>query len=152
MFIVGMLLNMCSMLSVVHRGANFGLLAENNVTGVQYWPNQFPNVIFHAHDCYVSADHEEITCLTDTGAGAGASPCNCHARWVVKLMFACMTCWCVVVDLRWLVSIANQDSAIISTSYAIPTIHSVRLASPSNPHDPFEMDTRGGEVVIIEGM
>ena len=56
----------------VRSGANFGLMATNNVTLVQYWPNAFPNVLFTAHDCNVTRDHNEITCLTDRGAGRGA--------------------------------------------------------------------------------
>lgn len=57
-------------------GTNFGLKATSNVTFVKYWPNAFPNVIFTAQSCAVTRDHEEISCLTDVGAGAGGlRPC-----------------------------------------------------------------------------
>ena len=55
-------------------------------------------------------------------------------------------------DLRWLVRIADQDSAIISTDYDKPTIHHVGLQNPSNPNDPTELSSRGGEVIILSGM
>jgi len=106
------------------RGANFGLVATNNVTRVIYWPNAFPHVVFTATNCRVTRDHEEVTCLTDTGAGT---------------------------DLRWNVQIADQPSAVISTSYAIPSIHRVWLAAPSNPSDTAELTSGGNEVIVLAG-
>ena len=55
------------------RGTNFGLMATDNVTHVRYWPNEFPEVVFEAQDCHVTMDHEEITCVTDKGAGRGTT-------------------------------------------------------------------------------
>lgn len=104
------------------RGANFGLVAMNNVTRVTYRPNEFTHIEFEARQCNVTMDHIEVTCFTDPGAGR---------------------------DLRWDVRIANQNSRIISTNYAIPEIYSVVLG---HRPDSDIIDTTGGELLIITGV
>lgn len=94
----------------------------NNVTRVTYRPNEFTHIEFEARQCNVTMDHIEVTCFTDPGAGR---------------------------DLRWDVRIANQNSRIISTNYAIPEIYSVVLG---HRPDSDIIDTTGGELLIITGV
>lgn len=105
------------------EGANFGTVGDNAIVQVTYWPNLHASVVFFAQQCNVTVDHHEIRCLTGPGAGE---------------------------DLRWAVTVEDQTSIVVSTSYGAPVIHSIQLLEPGDRPD--ELDSNGDEIVVLSGV
>jgi hypothetical protein len=76
-------------------GDNFGAAALGNVLTVTYGVN---GTDLEAADCFISVDHEEVTCLTVPGAGS---------------------------DLKWTLVVDGLVSAAPTTAYGVPRITGV---------------------------
>ncbi len=85
-------------------GNNFGPLTDNAVSWVRYSPLSDPETVFNAN-CTLIVDHYVLQCYTEPQAGG---------------------------ELRWLISVGDQESQVPSTSTEVPVIESVQLLWPGD--------------------
>lgn len=113
--------------AIILRGQNFGPVGplDGSLTyGNDPSDNPEPPFEYAATNCAVVNAHTIINCLTAPGTGAGHS---------------------------WLLEIAGQQGAVLpaGTSYAAPIMADMQPAAVGRT--PFDFDTPGSEVVIVDG-
>ena len=100
------------------EGRQFGTMAADAIDVVTYGKEGTE----YTADCHVSADHEEITCLTAQGAG---------------------------LELKWRVVVDGQASVTPTTEYAPPDINATTSSAPGVDVDALLSD--GGQAVTLLG-
>ena len=103
------------------RGSQFGTVAAGALDSVTYGPTGRE---YNATDCAVVVDHSTIECLTAPGVGK---------------------------DLRWVVVIAGLTSQTPTTSYAAPSISSVRIQRGDSSNSTGSRTSGGLDFLLLEG-